>query len=332
MNFATLFGWNTDSGELEGLPEIFPIAIKRDEFIRADIINIYAKILTDTVERINGLSDEQTELLWDNCLKSAASDGLITMLSKAMSEKKELYLVYDPAVQVIREATQTEKSKIAADYAKNSESSTGVYISFKNYVRSDMVKLYSGLEFCTVAALNKSMNLSKAVQFKMSKLRGAVALSDSAETKAQANKIAKGLGEGKDVIIDAEDSIETAKVDLTSVEASIDFLNQKRSFYLGMPESYINGEQTGGLGTTGENDTKAIERGLKNYYFSILKPVLEAIFGVKLNYKSQDFRQIGAALEALKTFSLVGEDILDAETQREIINGLLDIQTEGKNA
>lgn len=312
----------TDADEL---PEIFPMPVVLRDFIYTDVITIFSKILTDVLERTQGLQDDQFALMWDSCLKSSKSDGLITMLAKAMAYKKDLYLVYDRGVNLVREATDIEQTKIKAGYDEKATSDSGVFISFDSYRRSDMIRLYSALEYYTVASLYKSMNASKALQLKFKDLRGSVSLADSSIAKAQAQTIAKALGAGRDVMLDAEDSIETSTTDLTPVKESISFIANKMSFYLGLPASYITGEQTGGIGSTGESDTKAIERGLKNYFYSVMKPVLEALFDVKVNYKSQDFRQITSALEALKTFALVGGEFLSADNKTKIINALLDL-------
>ena len=325
MSLATYFGFAVTPSTNEELPAIFPIEMTSDHFIETDVINIYSKILTDTAERTHGLAQKNQHLLWDNCLKSEAGDGLITMLARAMYDKADLFLVFESGVNVIRKATTDEQAQIKADYLKEAKSKTGVYISFKNYSRSDMVKLYSSLEFCTIQALNKTINLSAAIQIKIDGLRGNINLGDSANAASQALAIAKGLGNGKDVYIDAKDSIETSRPDLESTKTSIQFLNQKRSFYLGMPESYINGEQTGGIGSSGENDTKAIERGLKNYYYSILKPALEALFGGTYSYKSQDFRQIQGSLEVLKTFDITSDELISQENKLAIVNKLFDL-------
>jgi hypothetical protein len=322
MSLATYFGWsNVVTPTDTELPDIFPLTgVLKSDFIKTDVIAIYAKILTDVIERTHGLA-----LLWDNCLKSESEQGLISMLAIAMTEKADLFLVYNKEVGVVRKATHDEKIKIEADYKKNAESSVGIFISFKKYTRTDMIMIYSGLEFCTISALHKSMNLSKAIQIKISDLRASVNLTDASIAKSQAQTIARGLGQGKDVYMDAKDVIETSKPDLESVKQAIGFLNQKRSFYLGLPESYINGIQTGGLGTTGENDTKAVERGLKSYYFAIIRPVVYALFNVKLDYKSQDFRQITQGLEALKTFELTGEEFLSSENKKRIVEGIFDV-------
>lgn len=332
-NLSSFFGWgnlNQGSQDQSEMPSIFPLNISKDLFVRTDIINIYSKILTDVSERIHGLSDDQIQMLWDNCLKSEAGDGLITLLAKAMVDKADLFLVYEKALGLIRKAIGIEQQQIKADYLKLGSSTQGVYISFKNYSRSDMINLYAALEYSTVAGLNKSLNISSGIQFKMNDLRSSTGLNDSADIKKQALALVTALGDGKDVYLDAKDSIETSSPDVSSVQESIKFINQKRSFYLGLPESYINGEQTGGIGSTGENDTRAIERGLKSYYFSIMKPALEALFGGKYSYKSQDFRQILGSMEVIKTFSLVDEEFVSRENKTMIINRLLDLPDKAK--
>lgn len=325
MGISDLFNFRSSSSALAEMPDIFPLSLKEKVFVDTDTLAIYLKIITDVMERTHGLPEELQSMLWDSCLKSEAPDGLVSLLAKAMADKDELFLVYNQALKLLKKASSTESTQIKADYAKEGKSSLGVYISFKNYVRTDMVKLYSGLEYCTVASLNKSMKLSTAIQIKIKELRGNVSLSDSAGATTQAGAIAKNLSEGKDVYLDAEDLIETSKPELSPIKEAMTFLNQKKSFHLGMPASYITGEAPKGLGDSGEGDSKAVERGLKNYYFSIVKPVLEVLFGSTTTFKSQDFRQISSALESLKTFELVSDDLISSEEKRSVVSKLLDL-------
>jgi hypothetical protein len=325
MGMSNFFGWGSSEVAKQELPDIFPLAFKRDDFIWIDVMHIYAKILTDVIERTHGISEKIEPLLWDNCIKSESCDGLISLLAKAMTHKRKLFLVYEKALDLLREATNAEATKIEADYKTQGKSSVGVFISFEQYRKSDLVKLYSALEYCTIASLNKSLGLSSAIQLKMNDLRASVSLADSADVKTQGASIAASLAAGKDVMIDGKDVIETAVPDLTAIKESIEYLNEKRSFYLGLPESYITGEQTGGLGSTGENDTKAIERGLKSYYVSIIKPVMELLFGAKTTYKSQDFTQVTSAVETLKTFSITDDELISKENKTLIINRLFDL-------
>jgi hypothetical protein len=127
-------------------------------------------------------------------------------------------------------------------------------------------------------------------------------------------------------MIDAKDEIVTGSPDIEPIQKSIAFLDSKRCFYYGMPLSYITGEQTGGIGSTGEADSRATEQGLKQYYISIIRPVLGTLFGISTSFKSNDFRQITSALESLKTFDLVGDNFLSQENKRIIISRLFDVE------
>lgn len=323
------FNWNATVIDDE-LPDLFPLGIVLNVFTETDVVNIYQKILIDVIERTQGIPENLQPLIWDNCVQSESSEGLVTLLTEAMLKKSDLFLVYNSSLGTIRRATYQETAQIRADYEKSGHSKAGIFISFKNYHKTDMLVLYSGLEYCLIAAMNKTINLSKAVQFKMSEMRKGVSLNDSAEVKTQATDIAKALSRGKDVMMDAADSIETANPEVAAIREAILFLDSKRSFYLGLPLSYITGEQTAGIGSTGEADTKAVERGLKLYYFSIIKPTLETIFGIKTSFKSQDFRQIGSALEALKTFELVSDDFLSRENKLTLLSKLFDVDIDVK--
>ena len=333
MGLAEFFSFLGSSGSSdETLPDIFPLAIPQAKFVDIDVRSIYKKILTDVLERTQGLKDEDAALLWDNCLMSESKDGLITMLAKAIAGRKDLFIVLDKSVGVIRKATSQEEAEIRADYEKSAKSTKGTFISFKEFEVVDMVIVYSALEYCSVAALNKSMNLAKALQVKINELRSSVGAADADVAKAQAKRIAEALSKGQDVYLDAKDILELLKPDLSATTSALDMINQKRSFYLGLPASYVTGALNKGLGDSGDADARAVERGLKPYYFSIVKPVLEAVFGVsKLTFRSEDFQQLSTALEALKTFDITSDEHLSAENKTVVINKLfgLDPDTEG---
>ncbi len=325
MGISSFFGLKTLTSNESELPDIFPLNVQLNFFVMTDIMNVYSKILTDCVERIEGIPEKIVPLLWDNFLQSESTFGLITLLADAMTEKKDLFLIYKSDIQLLRQATSNEANQIKIDYQRNGSSTLGIYVSFKNYCKTDMVKIYSSMEYCVVASLNKVMNLSKAIQYKMSDMRGAVSLVDSDVATEQARKIAIALSKGKDVMLDSKDEIVTGTPDISSIKESIAFLDGKKCLYYGLPLSYVNGEQTAGIGSTGEADTKAVERGLKQYYISILKPVIEAIFKITTSFKSNDFRQITSGLEAIKTFELVSDDFISKEDKKKIIGKLFDI-------
>ena len=161
------------------VPNIYPLSLEYALFVESDVENIYRKILTDCVERTEGLPENTEVAIWDNCLESEASKGLVSLLAEAMTKKTDLFLVYSKAVGVLRVATTQEKAAIKLDYEKSGKSAVGVFVSFRNYKRTDMLKIYSEMEYSILNSLNKTMNLSKAIQIKMSDMRKSVGAFDS---------------------------------------------------------------------------------------------------------------------------------------------------------
>jgi hypothetical protein len=69
---------------------------------------------------------------------------------------------------------------------------------------------------------------------------------------------------------------------------------------------------------------------LKNYFYAVIKPCVEAIFGVTLTFKSEDFDQITSSLETLKTFELTSEEYISSENKRIILNKLFGLPENSK--
>lgn len=319
MSWLSFLGSGSES--VESLRDIFPIPILQQDFVTIDVQNIYSRILTDVLERTHGIPEEAKNLLWDNCLASDKQDGLLTMVAKAMVNKKELYLVYRKDLKLIRAATPTEETQIQNDYKERGESKVGVYVTFKNYIKSDIVKFYSTLEYCAVGGLWKQANLSKAILIKISDLRASVSLADASKAMSQAKNMADGLADGKDISMDAKDIVESLSPDLTATNSTLDLISKKHSFYLGLPASYFSGEgESSTLSDTGKADSKAVERGLKPYYFSIAKPLIEGIFGVKTTFKSDDAEGLVAALNALEIMDRTSNEFLSLDNKTLVVN------------
>lgn len=328
MGISDIFSFGFKSSkELSNseIEEIFPLALQQTDFIHSDILHTYLKILTDVIERTHGLKKEFEASLWDNCLQNEASRGLVTLLAEAMTYKRDLFLVYVPSVKLLRVADAKEQEQIREDYKKSGESSVGVFVSFKKYRRTEMLEIYSAFEYCVLAGLNKKLNVSKALQLKINELRASTSLADSSVAVEQAKSIAKALKNGNDVMIDKNDEILAASVDMSADEKSIMFLDSKRAFILDLPIAYVTGEQTGGIGSSGENDMRAVERGLKQYFVSIIEPVVKALWKAEVEFKSQDFRQMSTALEVLKTFDLVSDENMPKEMKLEILARVFDV-------
>lgn len=332
----SVFSFLKSNSRPERLEPIFPMSVLQADFVSIDCETIYKRILTDVLDRTEGLNDDQQVLFWDNCLGSENQDGLVTLLAKAMTDKSDLFVCYFETLKVIRKATSIEEATIRASYKEKAEAVTlpdggiGVFITFKNFRQSDMIRLYSALEYCGVNSFWKSMNLSKALQIKINELRSSTGLSDSADVKAQAVEIAKALAAGTDIYIDAKDILELLKPDLTATNSAMELIAQKRSFYLGLPLSWVTGQGSEGLGDKSKGDAKKVEQGLRGYYFSIIKPVVDGIFGKDTEFESDDFDQISSSMEVMKTFSITDDELVSMDNKRKILNRMLSLPEDAK--
>jgi hypothetical protein len=98
-----------------------------------------------------------------------------------------------------------------------------------------------------------------------------------------------------------------------------------------MPASYIGGELTSAMSDTGKADAKAVDRGLKVYYFSIIKPVVDTLFNISTTYKSDNTEELTLAFESLKTFDITSDEYLSKENKLKVSNKLFGLpeDTEG---
>lgn len=320
------FNFLTAGSDGDTLPDIFPIPILQKDFVTIDVQNIYTRILTDVLERTIGIKEEQKPLLWDNCLASEYNDGLVSMVSKAMADKKELFIVFLPGLKMVRKANQEEEQKIRDGYKEKAEpvkldkGAIGIYATFKNYCKSDMVRFYSALEYCAIGGLWKGANISKSVQIKINELRGSVSLNDSAAAKSQAKAMAEGMSEGKDILCDAKDVIQSLAPDMTATQSTLELIAKKQSQYLGLPPTYFGAEAKASISDTGKGDERKVDQGLKNYYFSVIKPIVEGLFTISTDFKTADSEALEVAGKLLETMDRTSNDFLSAENKTIIVN------------
>lgn len=334
----SMFTWGKKlSGQTEAakaaLQDIFPLPIELRAFVEADLKTILKRILTDTIERTHGASDQiWSHLLWDSCVASDGRDGLVTLLAETMLVRGEICLTYKRGTNVLVKADGATAAQIKTDYEAKGASPLGVLITFKNYDAVDLLRVYSTLEHCVLGSMHKTVNISKAVQIKIDKLRESVAAIDRAPIEGQAEAIADALARGVDVYLDGNDSIESATPNTDPIKEAVTFLNQKRAYVLGLPEAYIAGVLAGGLGGAGGADARAVDRGLKPFHISIIKPVLKAIWGVDTEYMPNDEAELLAAINVLKELDLVSDRYMTKQAKRKIIARVFNLNAEEEAA
>lgn len=318
--FGMSFNRATEATELHA-----PFKIKMCE---ADFVNfrteiLFKKILHRVYSRSEGMTDEQKiASISDSTEKSSAPRGLITLLSLAMTQQKEIGLIYKAGV--VREATSDEKEQLKKDYEKNAKSSVGVLVDFSKYKMTDLVKAYMSMIFDILSSMNTQVGLAKALQVKISKLRGTVSAVGKDDPVTQAKEINNSLKKGNSVLLDKEDAVETLKLDAESVEKAFNFVCSLLASDLGVSLSFITGALTTGMSATGEADSNADEYGFQDFFTSIFKPVCDNLYGWDLRFITDDWRYFNAMIGNLMIVE--NSSLLSDEQKRAYADRLMPIK------
>lgn len=273
----------------------FALALASADYIKLATKALYKKILTDCLTRTDGLKENTLQLYSDSCLATEVNEGLISILVNHIYQKDKGYIIYDPALNLLRETKdQKEREQIAAGQLKNA-----VVCDFSKFTEKDLIALFYSLIFSTLSGLNTQINISKTLLFKFKDLRKLVSKAAADSLIPDAKKLNEALKNGKSIMIDAEDLIEAMKLDIGPINTAQEFLQGQIAGIINQPISYITGALSSGLSNTGEADSSANERGLLNYFYSILKPVSDQLFGVDVKFISNNWRVFSEKLNAL---------------------------------
>ncbi|MDR3112767.1 MAG: hypothetical protein LBU09_00140 [Endomicrobium sp.] len=305
-------------------PFAFSEKMTEDVFVDYCIENIYKKILTDCFAKAGGIRPEIKKFYWDSVVKSYAKSntgtGIITKISKAMAKKSELFWIYKS--EVLRDADAAEAQAIQNAFNEGKEYKDGFWFSLKEYTLTDILKVLYSFQYVILSATYTGINVSKAIQVKIKDLRNLVADSEKISAIKQAAEIVAGMKDGKGVILDVLDMIETAKIDMQPTEIAIKFINGMIAFYLNAPMSYINGILTQGISTTGESDSIAVERCLEGFFNSIFKPITDEIFELDIVFISDNWRLLLAGCDVVKTLEMTSDDNLPPEVKQNVYKAI----------
>lgn len=276
----------------------FKISLDRETFCIIKTETLFKKMLNRVYSRTEGATDEdKIQSLFDSNEQSSASKGLISLLACAMVNRKRMAIVYDAGV--VREAKPEEKDQIEFDYKKSAKSSKGILVDFKNYWLADLMIAYMSIIYDILTSMNTQVGLAKALQIKISALRGTVSAMGKDDPIVQAKAINEALTQGRSVLLDKNDIIETLKIDSGSTEAAVKFVCSLIAAELGVSLSFVTGELTTGMSATGEADANADEYGFQDMFNSIFKPSCDRLYNWNLQFMTDDWRWFSAMADKL---------------------------------
>ena len=298
----------------------FCVEMKAADFVDFKVIPLYAKILRRCYAKSSGLSDEQAANLWDSVDLGDAQHGIINKVSFAMAKKKELILFKDGGI--VREAEQAEADQIKKDYEERGRSEKGVYLNFKKYAMTDVLRLYMAFIFEIIRGAWVNVNLTKALQLKIADARKTIAASDAADPMQVASNVVSALKDGKSVFLDAGDEVKTTDLQTQAIKDALSLVYGLLAGELGVSTSFICGELTSGMAVTGEADVNANEDGIKDFFNSVFKPIMDKLFGVSLKFKSDNWRRIKEFAQIIPFVETA--EYISEEKKRELLERLFE--------
>lgn len=298
----------------------FCVEMKAADFVDFKVITLYAKILRRCYAKSSGLSDEQAANLWDSVDLGDAQHGIINKVSLAMAKKKELILFKDGGI--VREAEQAEADQIKKDYEERGRSDKGVYLNFKKYAMTDVLRLYMAFIFEIIRGAWVNVNLTKALQLKIADARKTIAASDAADPMQVASNVVNALKDGKSVFLDAGDEVKTTDLQTQAIKDALSLVYGLLAGELGVSTAFICGELTSGMAVTGEADVNANEDGIKDFFNSVFKPIMDKLFGVSLKFKSDNWRRIKEFAQIIPFVETA--EYISEEKKRELLERLFE--------
>ena len=291
MAFPKLFKTLTGGTVITDLVNPYTLSVEQRIFVDFQTSLLYQKILKRCYAKSKGLTDDEARNLWDSVELSNAKDGPITLISNAMTAKKELILVNDSGIVRVADNKEAEAIKKAYENGGQTENKS-VYMNFSKYTMTDIIKVYMGLVYDIMSSAKTNLGLAKAVQIKINDMRKLIATSSSENPSEQAKAIAEALKDGKSVGIDAGDTIETTQLQTQPVVDGLKLVYGCLASLLGVSTSFVAGELTSGMAVTGEADVNANEDGIKDFFNSVFKPIHEKLFDKKIIFKTDNWRKI----------------------------------------
>lgn len=115
------------------------------------------------------------------------------------------------------------------------------------------------------------------VQYRINGLR-ALEKRESQGIKSDVKELKDGASQfGSWMVLDTSDDIVMFSFDTSNAINAQNEIDKVISFITGFPVSYINGENTHGMNSSGENEILAIHESLKIFYGIYIKPVLDKV-------------------------------------------------------
>jgi hypothetical protein len=294
---------------------IFSMDITKEKFVEAYTKDLYKKILVDCANKTVSLDEKIEKVLFDNVLASENQKGLISYIADGLYDCSKITLFYYPKQDII------SNTELAND-VKNK----GVQLDFSNNYKNKVLKVYIGMIFDILSNFSTALNISKSLNYKIQDLRTLIDKDTIKDVENQSRKIIEAIKKGESVAIDKGDEVVLSSFDIAPAKQAIEEINKLIAGVMGLPISYINGELSTVIASSSNNESVAINRGIKNYWTSIFAPCVSQIFGKNISFQKDILTTLTNSIQVLQFLEMT--ELIDEKQKKILVNDILEIKNE----
>ena len=305
--------------------EINPLQLTRQRFIEIAIRELYSRIMFSTVEMVampKDMSKSDFAVTVYDRHSPKMIKGLIRHIVDAMADGSSLTLRKTPIPN--RKNGYFFKDLVATHNEKPADI---VEMDFSEYDRTDVLVEYYGMIFDSIVGAARLIRVGSSIILKIADLSDLISDREILiAVEAQLEQIQQALEEGKTGYMDKNSDIMMPEVKVEPVAAQLKFAYSLICNATGRPMSFVNGEMAASLGSTGEGDRKQNRQASIYDFNSILRGILEAVFGADFEIKP-DIESLPNLADFMSTIEMSG--LLADDEKRRILSQYLSLDDYG---
>ncbi|EPW7384741.1 hypothetical protein ACWO80_003449 [Vibrio cholerae] len=285
--------------------ELPTLSIQEKRFSQFAVSAIYRRILFTTLRHVSFDENQGNEVM-STCMDrySPRSIGLITHISKAMASKSRIVLqkrqLSDGSFVLSKIDATPEVVDMKPDLFE---------LDFTGYTDTDILKVYTSIMYDALLSAFRGVKMTRAILLGLYQLAEMLDTDEAnAAVLSQVISITNAVRNGGTSVTDSNSKIEFVRFDIEPTEKIKNFVYQQYSSITGFPVSFFNGTGGSSLSDTGESDKKQTRQACEFYFYEVLNPALNAIFGKSFTLKPDiDIGEISTILEIVEASTILNE-------------------------
>lgn len=313
---------------LPTLTEFAPFLLARERYTDIAIRELYARIMYSTLDIVSipdqvGASDF-SKTIYDSH-SPVLRHGLMYYVIEAMSDETKVTL--RKRVLKGRENAFYFEEKMCSLELKKENKLDLVVLDFEECHKTELLEAYFGMVFDAITSAAKLIRVGGALVLKIKDLSDLISDREVLlAIETQVKQINSALKESRGAYLDSESSIEMPKVDMKPVAEQLEYAYSLICNATGRPMSFVNGQLSGGLSTSGEGDRKQNRQASIYDFNQILRGVFESVFGDDFEIKPDvgQLSELSNFMNALEMTSLYSD-----EEKRKIMDSIMPLSDFG---